>query len=86
MKTADSTDDLKQRAAQTMRIIWGEHPFCHSERSRGISNSKQRNIRDVSVRAGLAYSLDMTKQLTDTRRQGRCSSVPAQGFFSSANS
>ena len=27
MKTAESADDLKQRAAHTMRIIWGEHPF-----------------------------------------------------------
>jgi len=28
----------------------------------------------------------MTKQLTNTRRHGRCGSVPAQGFFFSANS
>src|SRR2546430_1650391 len=49
VKAADGADGLKKRVARTMRIIWGEHPFCHSERSRGISNSKQRSIRDVST-------------------------------------
>jgi hypothetical protein len=34
--------------------------LCHSERSRGIS-SYSGNNRAVSVRAGLAYSLDMTE-------------------------
>ena len=40
--------------------------LCHSDRSEGISCSIQSEkiseiVRDVSVRAGLAHSLDMTE-------------------------
>ncbi len=40
--------------------------LCHSDRSGGISCSIQSEkiseiVRDVSVRAGLAHSLDMTE-------------------------
>ena len=64
MKPAEGADDLKQRVARTMRIIWGEHPFCHSERSRGISNCKQRSSQRFLDPSGFAQgmlSLDMTK-------------------------
>src|SRR2546430_9348279 len=39
------------------RFISGERLFCHSERSRGISNFFGREmVGNISVRAGLAYS------------------------------
>jgi len=51
-----------QAANITLRFSASEHHFCHSERSGGISKFKVEIARDVLVRAGLAYSLGMTKQ------------------------
>jgi hypothetical protein len=50
-----------EAATITLKFSAGEHHFCHSERSRGISKFKGEIAKDVSVRSGLAYSLGMTK-------------------------